>query len=130
MRASAMACSLAMRAFSMVWRAEICACSDSVSRNAPFARHLGALHGRAEPRCRAPDPAVRLSLSRSMSSACRSASRLRVRILIIDPVRCRLRSLPWPRCLTSAGQASASKRFDGLKNSRVGLVEVGDRHRF
>jgi hypothetical protein len=61
-----------------------------------------------------------LSLSRSMSSACFSASRLRARIWIIVSCSMSLRSLRLSSMSRiSAVRPSASKRFEGLKNSRL-----------
>ena len=118
MRASLIARSLEMRDFSISSRAAICACSASVSRTARSRASSARCTARrtSTSRCwfnRA------VSLSRSMSSACRSASRLRVRIRIIDSCSMSLRSLrrdsiSWISCV----RPCASKRLDGLKYSR------------
>ena len=118
MRASAIACSLAMRAFSIASRAEICACSASVSRSARSRATSVRCSARRISMSRSWSRRA-VSLSRSMSSACRSASRLRVRILIIESCSMSLRSLRLASMSSIRRvRPSASKRFEGLKNSR------------
>ena len=118
MRASAIACSLAMRAFSMVSRAEICACSASVSRNARSRATSVRCSARRISMSRSWSRRA-VSLSRSISSAWRSASRLRVRILIIESCSMSLRSLRLASMSSIRRvRPSASNRFDGLKYSR------------
>ena len=117
-RASAMARSLAMRAFSIASRAVICACSASVSRIARSRASSARCSARRISTSRSCSSRAS-SLSRSISSACFSASRLRVRILIIESCSMSLRSLR--RASISSirwVRPSASNRFEGLKNSR------------
>ena len=118
MRASLIACSLAMRAFSIASRADICACSASVSRRARSRATSVRCNARriSMSRCCSRRAA---SVSRSISSARRSASRLRLRILIIESCSMSLRSLRRSSMSSiSRVRPSASKRLEGLKNSR------------
>ena len=126
MRASAIACSLAMRAFSMVSRAEICACSASVSRNARSRATSVRCSARRISMSRSWSRRA-VSLSRSISSAWRSASRLRVRILIIrilfDVVAQLALGLD---VLHQAGQALGVEPVRRIEVFEVGLIEIGD----
>ena len=118
MRACAMAFSLLMRARSIASREAITACSASVSRSARSRATSVRCRARRMSMSRSCSSRA-VSLSRSMSSACRSASRLRVRIRIIESCSMSLRSLRLASMSSiSRVRPSASKRFDGLKNSR------------
>ena len=65
-----------------------------------------------------------------MSSACFSASRLRVRIRIIDSCSMSLRSLRRGfDVLDQLGQALGVEAVRRIEEFEVGLVEIGDRHR-
>ncbi len=129
MRASAMACSLAIRAFSIASRAVIWACSASVSRKRALARDFGALQGAAHLDValllEAGGLALALDIERLPLGLEVAGADLDHRILL-DVVA---QFAPGLDVLHQAGQAFGVEAVGGIEIFEVGLVEVGDRDR-